>query len=231
MPKRLGLLELENRPIMFPGALSNPGTFDFPVHRMTVRGASVQNIVSGDMTVVDTYIAAAQSLEQQGATAIIANCGFAALLQAKVSEAVSIPVALSSLQLVPFVAKLTPSGRKVGILTYDASKMTERHFQAAGWNSQEMATAVAGIEGSETWRELAKPVPEIDPGMLIEDVVAAADALLQRNRDVAYLVFECAAFPIAADTVRQRTGLPVADYVSLAKMVVEMSVDKAVPHL
>ncbi|UXN57651.1 aspartate/glutamate racemase family protein [Phyllobacterium zundukense] len=221
--KTLGILELENKPMEHPGALSAPGTFRFPVKRLTVPGATTRNVVDGDHSVKDAYIRSARQLESEGVAAIIANCGFSAVLQADVSAAVSIPVALSSLLLVPLVAKTLPPGRRVGIITYDASKLKEEHFRAAGWSSTVIDVAIAGIEGSGSWHQLAQPVPVIPQALLINDVMAAATSLLKTDPAVAALVFECAGFPLTAEPVRIATGLPVADYVSLARMLIEMS--------
>ncbi|WP_404294921.1 aspartate/glutamate racemase family protein (plasmid) [Microvirga sp. RSM25] len=227
--KSLGILELENRPLNHPGALCAPGTFGFPVKRLTVPGASVRTVVGGDRSVKDAYVRSARQLASEGVTAIISNCGFSAVFQEEVSAAVSVPVALSSLLLVPLVARTLPAGRKVGILTYDASKLQEEHFAAAGWSSADIGVSVAGIEGSETWRQLAEPIPDVSPRLLTEDVLTATRSLLETDPAVTALVFECAAFPLAAEAVRRETNLPVIDYVGLANMLVEMSPPAKLP--
>lgn len=221
--RTLGILELENETLKHPGGLSVPGTFQFPVRCLTVPGASVRAVVGGDQSVKEAYIHGARRLESEGVAAIIANCGFSSLFQAEVAAAVSIPVALSSLLLVPLVAKMLPPGRRVGVLTYDAGKLTENHFAAAGWSPKDIEVSIAGIEGSETWRELAKEAPDLALPVLVRDVLTATKVLLKRDPAIATLVFECAGFPIAAEAVRRETGLPVADYVGMAKMLVEMS--------
>lgn len=223
MAKILGILLLENRPIMHEGALCNSRTFPFLTRQIIVPGASVKTVVEDGAGIKASYIRCARQLEEEGVSAITSNCGFTALLQCDVASAVSVPVALSSLSLVPFIAKMLPAGKKLGILTYDSTKMGEQHFAAAGWSSTEIRVAVAGIEGSETWSRLAEPVPDVPSSLIIKDVTAATKALLSQNPDVAALVFECAAFTLAAETVRQLTGLVVADYVSLAKMLIEIS--------
>lgn len=221
--KTLGLLELENKPLDLPGALSVPGTFEFPLERSTVPGAWVRNVVDGDGSVASAYIDCARQLESDGVAAIMANCGFTALFQSQVAAAVSVPVVMSSLSLVPFVAKTLPPGRKIGIITYDSGDLGEQHFAAAGWSSDEVPVSIAGIEGSETWRRLADPVPVITPDLLIDDVMAAVTSLVQSDSAIAALVFECAGFPLASETARRATGLPVADYFCLAKMLIETS--------
>jgi hypothetical protein len=221
--KTLGILEIENEPMKYPGTLAGPGTFQFPIKRITVPGATGRKLVDGDRSVKDTYVKCARQLENNGVAAIISNCGFSSVFQADVSAAVSVPVALSSLLLVPFVARTVAPEHKIGIITYDAGKLTEEHFAAAGWSSKHLRVAVAGIEGSESWSELMKPVPDVVISVLIKDVVTAATALVKAEPDVAALLLECAAFPITADTVRRETGLRVADYRGLANMLVEMS--------
>lgn len=221
--KALGVLELQNKPVELPKTLAGPGTFSFPVKRLQVPGASARNVVDGDRSVRDAYIKCARQLEREGVAAIIGNCGFTALFQADVAAAVSIPVALSSLSLVPVVAKTLPPGRKVGILTYEARKLTEDHFVGAGWSSKDISVVVKGIEGSESWHELVKPVPKPVVPVLIKDVMTATTSLLQAEPDIGGLVFECTGFPIAADTVRRETRLRVADILTLANMLMEMS--------
>lgn len=223
--KTLGILELENRPITYPGALCAPSTFPFPVKRLTVPGANAKSIVNGDPSLKVAYIQAAQRLASEGVTAITTNCGFSAIYQDDVAAAVSIPVALSSLLLVPFMARTLPPGRKLGILTFDADKLEERHFGAAGWSSQDINIAVAGIEGSETWRQLSEPVPDASPELISNDVLQAAKTLLQREPSVAAYLFECAGFTLAAGVVRRETGLPVGDFVTMAKMIADVGSD------
>jgi hypothetical protein len=221
--KTLGILELENDPVRHRGFLAGPDTFDFPVRRLTVTGAPARNVVDGDRSVKAAYVECARKLESEGVSAIIANCGFTGVFQADVAAAVSVPVALSSLLLAPMVARLLPPGRKLGILTYDSKKLSEDHLLAAGWTLGRGAFAVAGIEGSESWYEFAKPSPNIDVPSLVADVLKAAKSLLASEPSVGAFVFECSGFPVAADTVRRETGLPVADYLMLAKGLFEMS--------
>ncbi|WP_210248679.1 hypothetical protein [Phyllobacterium endophyticum] len=183
----------------------------------------MQTVVSGDLSVKDEYIRRARQLESEGVDAIISNCGFTSLLQDDVAAAVSIPVGLSSLMLVPFVARLLPPGRSLGLLTYDSTKLRESHFNAAGWSTSEIPVAIGGIEGSDSWREFAEPVPNISPEMLVNDVMAATSALLLANPTLSALVFECAGFPLATQTVRMQTGLAVADFVTLGRMLMDIA--------
>ena len=218
----LGILQLANRPSSLPGATGAASSYAYPVRFLQVPGAWVEAVVGDDDAILDVYLDCARQLEREGVAAITSNCGFTARFQGPVSAAVGVPVALSSLQLVPFVAALVPPGRRVGVVTYDAAKLTERHCQGAGWSAADTPVAITGIEGSETWTELAKPEPDLDPGRLRQDVLAATRALLHAHPDIAALVLECAAFPPATAMVRRETGLPVADYITLSDMLMAM---------
>ncbi|RWP83970.1 MAG: hypothetical protein EOR11_21940 [Mesorhizobium sp.] len=221
--KTLGILELENRPISHLGALCAPETHQFPIRRLTVEGANVARLIAGDPSLKDAYVSGARELEREGVSAITTNCGFSSLHQAEVAAAVSVPVVLSSLALVPLAAKSMPSGRKVGVLTYDSTKLAEHHFNAAGWSSKEIDVVIRGIEGSLTWQRLADACPDAPPDVIISDVLAGVKSLLKAEPTVGALVLECAGFTLAAETVRQEIGLFVADFVTLAKVLIEVS--------
>jgi hypothetical protein len=185
----------------------------------TVPGAWTKNVVGADMSIVDSYIATARGMAKDGAAALTSNCGFTARFQRAISAAVPIPVATSSLSLVPFVRGLLPPGKKIGLLTYDATALGEIHFNGAGWSTNDTPIAIAGIEGSESWSEMAKPDPKFTVALLERDVSAAARKLIAENPDIAILVLECSAFPVAAAAVRRETGLPTFDFSTLDRLL------------
>ena len=215
----LGMLQLQNTPIRLPGAISNPATYDFPVRYLQVPGAWTKNVVGTDPAVVTAYIEAAKQLEKEGVAAISTNCGFTARFQKDVAAAVKVPVALSSLSLVPFMARIIPPGKKLGIVTYDAKQLVELHFNGAGWSMKDTPAVTVGIEGSESWTEMAKPDPKFNVTMLERDVLAATRKLLSANPGVVALVLECSAFPIVAAAVRREIGLPTVDFSTLQRFL------------
>jgi Asp/Glu/hydantoin racemase len=208
----LGILQLENRPMTVPGAMGHPGTFAYPVR----RGAWVDGVVRGDPDLAGAYVEAARALEQGGVAAITTNCGFSVLYQAALREAVAVPVASSSLLLCPLVSSLAPGHGKIGVLTYDARHLGERHLRAAGFTGEVSSVVVAGIEGTASWAELGKPEPAVDATRLAADVREAAARLLITHPEVGALLLECAAFTPFAAQIRADAGRPVFDLVTLA---------------
>ncbi|MCK1411537.1 hypothetical protein IVB55_00210 [Bradyrhizobium sp. CW4] len=223
MPKMLGILELENRPISHVGALCAEKTHPFPLKRLTVEGANVAKLVSGDSSVRNAYISAARKLEREGVSAITTNCGFSSLYQNDVAASVNVPVIMSSLALVPFVAPNLPKGMQVGILTYDSTKLLEIHLEGAGWSSADFSVAIGGIEGSLTWKLLADPEPDASREVITDDVLNGVRALIKAEPTIGAIVLECAGFTLAGDAVRSETGLMVADFVTLANILMEIS--------
>lgn len=219
MSQALGILLLENAPITLPGAMGNPQTFACPTLYRTVSGARVDNVVGGDATVREAYIESARALERAGATAITTNCGFSVLYQASVSHAVSVPVATSSLLLLPLMARLLPPARAIGVITYDGRQLGSRHLQAAGVGTSSVPVLVGGIEDSDSWSELAKPQPSVTLESLARDVFAIVHRLVAEHPEVSSLLLECAAFCPVTPLVRAEIRRPVFDFVTLADLL------------
>lgn len=212
----LGLLQLTQRPVLVPGAVSDPAAHPYPIRAMQVPGADPDTVLGEDPHIHEAYIACARELEAEGVAAITSNCGFTARFQRQVAAAVTIPVALSSLLLVPFAARLLPPGGRIGIVTYDSDKLTERFFEGAGWSSSEIPVAVDGIQGTESWRELSTMTPNLSVAMVERDVVATVERQRREYPDIRAIVLECSVFPIAGRAVRAATGLPVLHFRTLA---------------
>jgi hypothetical protein len=224
--RTLGILQLENRPLTIPGALGDPGRFAYPIRARIVPGARVDTVVGGDPALAAAYVAGARALEAEGATAIITNCGFTVLYQSAMSGAVGIPVAASSLLLLPLLIQTLPPGRRIGLLTYDAAGLSARHLEAAGVRPGDERIAVAGIDGSPSWKALAEPLPEVTVEGLATDVLAAVRSLRRTQPDVGVLLLECAAFCPVTARVRVETALPVLDFVSLADILMAAAPDR-----
>ena len=114
----VGILMLDARFPRIPGDMGNALTWPFPVLYRVVRGASPDLIVrQGAEGMLGPFIDAARDLVRDGADGITTNCGFLALTQERISSALSVPVATSSLMQIPMVQALLPPNKKVAVLT------------------------------------------------------------------------------------------------------------------
>lgn len=94
----IGILMQSDDIARIPGDAGNATTFDFPVKYEIIPVVSdVLKDPEQAFKHADAWVAAAVNLERQGIKAITAGCGFTAILQPMISEAVKIPVFLPAL--------------------------------------------------------------------------------------------------------------------------------------
>ncbi len=204
----VGILMLETQFPRIYGDIANAATWSFPVQYRIVRGATPDKVVRNDpRELVDDFIAAAKDLVAHGCDGLTTNCGFLALIQDQISDAVPVPVATSSLMQIPMVQKLLPKSKRVGVLTISKATLTPAHLAAAG------APADTPIVGTDNGRAFTHGILDdqldIDFDACRLDLLDAAHELTTNYPDVGAIVLECTNMtPYAAD-IRKLTGLPV----------------------
>ena len=206
----VGMLLLETRFPRIPGDGGHAGTWPFPMLYRVVGGATPDRVVRDRGGIVDAFAGAARELAAAGADGITTNCGFLVLHQDRLARECGVPVAASSLLQVPWVQRLLPPERRVGVLTVEASSLTPRHLECAGARPDTPVESTEG--GAEFTRVLLGDETELDVERAREDVVAAGLRLVERHRDVGAIVLECTNMPPYASEVSRATGLPVYDF-------------------
>src|ERR1700751_4116979 len=142
---RVGILMLETRFPRIPGDMGNAETWPFPVLYKVVPGASPRRVVCDRAEgLLDEFLAAAGELVRLGADGITTTCGFLSLYQRQLAAHVGVPVATSSLMQIPFIERVLPPGKRVGMLTVSTADLSEDHLRAAGVDP---ATPVVGTDG------------------------------------------------------------------------------------
>ncbi|MEO8835636.1 MAG: aspartate/glutamate racemase family protein [Caldimonas sp.] len=213
-PASLGVVMLETR---FPrprGDIGNAATFDFPVHYRIVRGASPRRVViERDRSLLAPFVDAARALQDEGAGAIATSCGFLALFQRELQDALDVPMWSSSLlELAPLQARLG-AGHRAGVVTVDAASLGAEHLAAVGASAD---TPIEGLARDSAFRAtLLEDRAVLDIEEAAAATVAAAERLVGRHPEVAAIVLECTNMPPYADAVRRATGLPVHDITTL----------------
>ena len=206
----VGMLLLETRFPRIPGDGGNAATWPFPMLWRVVGGATPDRVVHDRGDIVDDFVAAARELVSIGADGITTNCGFLVLHQDRLSMACGVPVAASSLLQVPWVERVLPPGRRVGVVTVEAKSLTPRHLECAGARPD---TPVEGTEGGDEFtRVLLGDELALDPDRAREEVVAAGCRLVERHPEIGAIVLECTNMPPYAAEMSRTTGLPVYDF-------------------
>lgn len=207
---RLGILMLEARFPRIPGDMGNAATWPFPVLYKVVPGASPHRVVRDKAAGLrDRFCEAAAELVRLGADGISTNCGFLSLFQHELAAHAGVPVAASCLMQIPFVERLLPPGRRVGVLTVSAASLTQEHLVAAGAPPD---TPVAGTEGGREFsRVLLDDEVQLDVAAAERDMFEAGDALVRRHPEVGAIVLECTNMAPYARALAERLRRPVFD--------------------
>lgn len=216
----IGMLCAEWNVPFVPGDLNYAATFEFPVRYLTVDGASGAQVLSGSAEEYGhLFVAAAQRLEQEGVRAITGNCGYMAVYQEVVAEAVDIPVFLSSLLQAPMLLAMIGRRKKLGVLVANSAGVTDTLLAGAGINDPSRL-AIKGLEGGPHFHDaIIKEVGVMDEDLMRSEVVAAAVELAAAEPALGAILFECSDLPPYARAVAEATGLPVFDWASFIRYV------------
>ncbi|MCK1312540.1 hypothetical protein IVB32_03630 [Bradyrhizobium sp. 23] len=217
----VGILQLERvrsssiRPYI-PGSVGNASTWSVPVRYKTVP--DLHN--AGEMTSAVTH--AATELVREGARLITSNCGYMIRYQEALRAAVDVPVLLSSLLLAPFLERMVPREKVLGIITSTASSLTPDLFEAAGLPANSKRVVVAGLENAPAFAAaFLNPCGDLDVSAVEAETVDAAMALLNDRPDIGMLLLTCSELPPYAAAVQQAIGIPVFDHTSMVEFFIE----------
>jgi hypothetical protein len=211
----IGILALEETIPCPPGTPGNPTTFAHPVIYEVVKGvdiSSLQNLNEPDSS--GPFLAAAQVLADKGVSAIAGNCGLMIVHQAAISQAVPVPVLMSSLLLLPLIARMIGPGGKVGLVASNSRGLKNEHLALAG--AAETPIALATMEGRPYFRAaIGSQTGELDFDKVEAEVVEVGRGLVAENPDVGAILLECVDMPPYAHAVQEAVGLPVFDITTL----------------
>jgi len=108
---------------------------------------------------------------------------------------------------IPFIERILPPGKRVGVLTISAASLTEAHLRAAG---ADPATPVVGTDdGSEFTRAILGDEERLDVAAAERDILNAGEALVAAHRDIGAIVLECTNMVPYARSLSARLRLPV----------------------
>ena len=211
-----GLMQLEK----LKGNSTNLESYDYPVQIRRVEGASAESIViNPDETVLQRMVSVMEEMIAEGVTAITTSCGFNAIHQKRLADSVSVPVFTSSLMQIPFVLRTLKEGQSVAVITARKASLTPLHFRNCGVAD----SAPVHIVGMEEWKEWGKVldsnVPEVDMGLIEKEIIEAGSLAKKQYPDVGAFVLECTDMPPFSKAIRNGTGLPVFDFITLVNYV------------
>ncbi len=211
-----GLVQLE----ALVGNSTNPASYAYPVRFYHVNGANIHTILENpDRNVLASMIEAAREMAADGARAITTSCGFNAIFQKELADALDVPVYSSSLLQVPLVQKAVGAKGEVCVLTAKKAALRPEHLAAAGIQRTE-GLHIRGLETCAQWgRIFSAPEEDLDVEAVRAEVVGIALNALEETPGIRAFVLECTDLPPFAAEIRRRTGLPVFDFITLVNYI------------
>jgi len=215
----IGILMLQTQFPRIPGDVGNATTWDFPILYKIVAKATPDIVVrKGAPGMLEPFVRGAQELEREGVRAITTNCGFLALFQKEMAEAVNIPVFTSSLMQVPLVSMMLKPSQKVGIITIDSKSLTQKHLASVGVDR--IPHIIYGTEGEEEFsRVILDDEIALDVKKSTEEMVRVARRMVSEHAEVGAIVLECTNMTPYAAAIQKETGLPIFDIHTLVTFV------------
>lgn len=215
----IGVLMLDSKFPRIIGDVGNAKTWNFPVLYKKVENATPTKVVLKlTKDDINPFIDAAKELEKSGVKAITTSCGFLALFQKELAEAVSIPVFTSSLIMLPMISRMV-GNKKILVLTANSDTLSKKHIESVCGNIENINMDIVGTQLKPTFTHFTVQNWEsVDLDECEKDIMETLDDAMAKEKYAAILL-ECTNMPPYSDKIRQRFGIPVFDFVSLMNFV------------
>lgn len=210
----VGILMVKSTFRRYHGDVGNACTFDFPVQYRIVEDAVPSRMTElHSSSLLEPFKRAADELIEAGVDGITTTCGFLSIYQRELADHCGVPVATSSLLQVPMVERMLPTGKRVGILTYNGDVLNGPYLDAVGIAQD---TPVVGLpQDSNFVRWIKQGDNSVTFDTLRKEVVAAAESLLAKHPDVGAIVNECTNLAPFTRDIHERLGVPVFDVITM----------------
>ncbi|MGA9479048.1 MAG: aspartate/glutamate racemase family protein [Desulfobacterales bacterium] len=222
----IGILLLDTSVPFIPGDVANATTYRFPVRYQKVGGFTVRRALDKDPSIYEALEKAAGKLVDQGVRAVSGDCGFMAFHQQRLADALNVPVFLSSLLQISFIASIIGRSARVGVITADSSSLDDDLLAAVGVTDPDRI-AVCGLQDDPAFHRFAiEETGDLDAEAVEREVVTAARKMVEQDARVKALLLECSLLPPYAAAVQQAVNLPVFDYITMIDFVFRAVVKK-----
>ena len=216
----IGILQSNGRIPMPPGDVGNASTYKFPVLYRVVEELSFDRlIVQADPTLAGPIIREARMLERAGVAAIMGDCGHMVQFQKEVASAVNIPVFLSSWLQIPFIHRILPAHKIIGVIMANSRYLRREYLRNAGIDDS-IPMIVAGMQEQPVFRSaIVDANNNLDTEAVEKEVVDVAIKLYQDNPTIGAIFLECSDMPPYAHAIQEALHLPVFDFITMINYV------------
>jgi aspartate/glutamate racemase len=219
----IGILVLDVWYPLVPGNVANASTYDFPVLLQILKGATIEQVVAGDSSLLPLIIDGARELEQQGVRAIVGACGYLASYQKEVAAALQVPIFLSSLLQVPMIMRALKADQTVGIICAEAKSLTPDTLLACGIEDPSRIT-IADAQGIPEFLNISRSTGHLDNQSILVGLVDVAKQLVNNSPEVGAILLECSDMPPYAWAIQDAVRLPVFDFITMIHWIHDAAV-------
>lgn len=214
MDQKLGILMLDTQFPRILGDAGNPDTYAIDVVIHIVENVGSLDVVNDQQMppkILQQFIDAAQSLEQEGVSAITSTCGFLFKEQDSISAAVDIPVMVSPLSLYCDI-KNKIGRKKVVILTASETDLIALLHSSDDIEIDEVE--IIGMEKCAAFseailRDKQDQLKDLRSDEIEEFIKSNLIEILSDRNDIGAILIECGNLPPYISAIKTVTDLPV----------------------
>jgi len=204
------------RPI---GDIGHARTFSFPVAYEVLYNVDPQDLtVNNNPEAIGILLNAAEKLEKLGVGAIMTSCGLLLRYQKQLASIVKIPVATSSLLLLPLIGNIISAEKKVAVICSKSSNLSiDTIKEFVNWDIDRLI--IDGLENCKNFNRIInnqQPPYEMDINIIYFELLELCRNLINQEPDIAMLLLECTNLGPFSNRLSIDLGLPVFDFKQLA---------------
>lgn len=199
-----------------PGDVGNASTYGYPVLYEPIYDVTIDRLINeGDKSMAPAVIAAAKKLRDYGVKAITSDCGYMLLFQKEVAAALDIPVMLSSLLQLPFIASTLAPTASIGVICATKAKLSMPLLEEA-YPNPTRPLHIAGLEDAPAFRyAILDEKGSLDSDAVEKEVVERAVRLVDEHPEIGAILLECSNLPPYAAAVQRATSRHVFDFITM----------------
>ena len=213
-PFSVGIIMLNTNFPRILGDIGNPLSFDFDIIYERVISARVSAIVTEkgvSHAIKKDIFDGIKRLEKKGVDLIVTTCGFLGEIQDELKLHTNTPMITSALLTIPFARTfLNNSTDKIGVLTFDANKLNEKHF--GGHYANDIVIGDIS-KNAFLYKTIKEDLTNLNIEKAEEEVVSAALQLIAKNNHIKVIILECTNLSPYINTIKSSTNLPVFDLI------------------
>ena len=216
----IGILVMRSWVPKPPGHISNVQNYPFPVYYHIVEDSNTTNIHGGDETVLPNIMDGVRILERYGCKAVMTSCGYFGHFQGQVASQTNLPVFLSAICMLPWVATMLVPTQKIGVICYNREKLTDDLFRSCGVSYVlQKRCVVRDIIHENELGKIILDEGHYNIGRARQEAVEVAAKMCGDEPSIGVILLECTDLPPHSAAIQKKVGLPVFDATMMVYMI------------